>query len=694
MSIKFASVDASVSTTLSADNIYFSNKSGFPNTSTGYVTLASLGMTATQTSADTVTITLPDGIDFSWGYFYAFAGAPSISSEYTVISTYTSDVYTTASSTTAAGYKFQSTGGTGFVPMITSSDKILNTSEPIDDVTSWLLNGVTATDVEDGDLSSSVTIQSDGGFSDAWEAKTPGTYTITYTVTDSDGNTTTATSTVIIYSDITVHYVDVSGKTIKTDTAMNGTAGDTFTIDTADFSEGDYNYTYVSANPDTLTGTYGETNQLAEITLTYKWITASDYTMYVGDPEPTATDFKASATDKDGNVNEVSVDLTNADLTKAGTYTVTVTSADGQSKDVTLTVLANQQSITASDYTMYVGDPEPTVANFKASATDKDGNVSEVSVDLTNADLTKAGTYTVTVTSADGQSKEVTLTVLANQQSITASDYTMYVGDPEPTVANFKASATDKDGNVSEVSVDLTNADLTKAGTYTVTVTSADGQSKEVTLTVLANQQSITASDYTMYIGDPEPTVTNFKASATDKAGNASEVSVDLTNADLMKAGTYTVTVTSADGQNTNVKLIVLDIPVGNGTVTTRYVNENGDEIASARTQTGAIGNAYTTSAIDITGYVLDETHLPSNSLGIYTSDSIVVTYVYKKNTLSGTGGTVSPANPTTVNTTSTTSKTLPQTGEETSWSMVALGAVILGFVAYFGMKRRKNSCK
>uniref|UniRef100_UPI00403F472D leucine-rich repeat domain-containing protein n=1 Tax=Lacticaseibacillus paracasei TaxID=1597 RepID=UPI00403F472D len=51
-----------------------------------------------------------------------------------------------------------------------------------------------------------------------------------------------------------------------------------------------------------------------------------------------------------------------------------------------------------------------------------------------------------------------------NKQSISASDYTTYVGAVKPTATDFKASATDKDGNDSSVTVDLSKADLTKAG--------------------------------------------------------------------------------------------------------------------------------------------------------------------------------------------------------------------------------------
>ncbi|MGV0167000.1 LPXTG cell wall anchor domain-containing protein, partial [Furfurilactobacillus sp. WILCCON 0119] len=70
----------------------------------------------------------------------------------------------------------------------------------------------------------------------------------------------------------------------------------------------------------------------------------------------------------------------------------------------------------------------------------------------------------VTLTTTDGQSKTVKLTVLANQKSIDGHDYMMHVGDATPTVDNFGGQATDIDGKVEAVSVDLSGADVTKAG--------------------------------------------------------------------------------------------------------------------------------------------------------------------------------------------------------------------------------------
>lgn len=71
-----------------------------------------------------------------------------------------------------------------------------------------------------------------------------------------------------------------------------------------------------------------------------------------------------------------------------------------------------------------------------------------------------------------------------NKQSITGTDFTTHIGSKIPNATDFKASATDKDGNSEPVSVDLSKADLLKTGTYHVILTTADGQSKTVFLIV------------------------------------------------------------------------------------------------------------------------------------------------------------------------------------------------------------------
>ena len=70
--------------------------------------------------------------------------------------------------------------------------------------------------------------------------------------------------------------------------------------------------------------------------------------------------------------------------------------------------------------------------------------------------------------------------------------------------------------------------------------------------------------------------------------------------------------------------------PVTKGTVNVKYVDEDGNEIATSKTMTGNVGDSYTTSAVSVSGYTLKTT--PSNASGTYKSGTTTVTYVYSKN--------------------------------------------------------------
>lgn len=74
---------------------------------------------------------------------------------------------------------------------------------------------------------------------------------------------------------------------------------------------------------------------------------------------------------------------------------------------------------------------------------------------------------------------------------------------------------------------------------------------------IVGGQGQITGSDFSMYVGDRIPTVSDFKGFATDTTGSESIVTLDLSKVDLTKPGIYDVTLLSADGQTKIVKLTV-----------------------------------------------------------------------------------------------------------------------------------------
>lgn len=84
------------------------------------------------------------------------------------------------------------------------------------------MTGISATDKEDGDMTSKVVVN-DGGFNN----KKSGEYTIEYSVTDSDGNTTTKERKILVYSkseyisNMEWESAESGWKTVKKDAAVN-----------------------------------------------------------------------------------------------------------------------------------------------------------------------------------------------------------------------------------------------------------------------------------------------------------------------------------------------------------------------------------------------------------------------------------------------------------------------------------------
>ena len=69
--------------------------------------------------------------------------------------------------------------------------------------------------------------------------------------------------------------------------------------------------------------------------------------------------------------------------------------------------------------------------------------------------------------------------------------------------------------------------------------------------------------------------------------------------------------------------------PVQTGTVTAKYLNDQGNELAESESFTGNVGTTYTTSPKDIEGWTLTE--MPSNATGLFTLEPISVEYRYER---------------------------------------------------------------
>jgi len=232
---------------------------------------------------------------------------------------------------------------------------------------------------------------------------------------------------------VTVHYVDTTGKVLAAERQLTGKLGDAYQATALTFDH--YQLKRIYGAPQ---GQFTATAQ----TVTYEYqyqsqasLVGQDYTMTVGDVRPTAGEFQARATDDEGSVIPVVVDLSHANLTAAGDYQVTLTAAT-QVKTVTLHILANQQQFAASDYTMDLGAARPTVADFKGQATNKAGQQVAIQLDLSQVDFSQAGRYNVILSVADGRTKNV-------QLILRAVTPTVPVDPTDPTIPTTPVEPTD-----------------------------------------------------------------------------------------------------------------------------------------------------------------------------------------------------------------------------------------------------------
>ena len=364
-----------------------------------------------------------------------------------------------------------------------------------------------------------------------------GTYIITYTATDGT-NQATATRTVNVV-DTTAPIITLTGANPQT-------------------IESGADYTELGATTDDGSDVSIDSSAYRNVVGTY----IITYTATDGTNQATAT-RTVNVVDTTAPVAPVITPPTT--LTNENTITITGTTVEGSTVTLTQNNIALTPTIiTSSDGTWSVDVTLIQGANtFTATATDQAGNISDVSnsvtVTLDNAapvapvitpptTLTNENTITITGTTVEGS----TVTLTQNDNVLTStvtidSDGTWSVDVTLIQGANtFTATATDQAGNISDVSnsvtVTLDNTapvapvitpptTLTNENTITITGTTVEGSTvtltqndNVLTSTVTIDSDGTWSVDVTLIQG-----ANTFTATATDQAGNISDVSNSVT---------------------------------------------------------------------------------------------------------------------------------------------------------------------
>ena len=595
----------------------------------------------------TVTITEPTELDVNYEnsdvscYGFSDAVASAFASGGTAPYTYVwSDGQTGENATNlAAGtYTVTVTDANGCVDSatvtITQPDQLLGNISSTD-VSCYGLSDGTASIMVLGGTTPYTYLWSDGQTTATATGLSAGLYTVD--VTDYNGCTLTKTVTVGEPAALTetTTSTDVSCYAGSDGTATISVAGGTMpytylwsdgqTSATAvGLTAGTYSVTVTDANGCTISGsaTINEPTALAETT------TSTDVSCYGGN-DGTATISVSGGTApysylwSDGQTTATATGLV------AGTYTVTVTDANGCTISGSATInepTALAETTTSTDVSCYGGNDGTATISVSGGTMPYSYLWSDGQTTATATGLA-AGTYTVTVTDANGCtiSGSATINEPAALTEVTTSTNVSCYGGSDGT-ATITVS-----GGTMPYSYMWSNQETTasisglSAGTYTVTVTDANGCTISQTVTITepaALAETTTSTDVSCYGGNDGTATITVSGGTMPYSYMWSDGQTSATATGLA-AGTYTVTITDANGctisgsatineptalaettTSTDVSCYggndgTATISVSGGTAPYSYLWSDGQTSATA---TGLVAGTYTVTVTDANG--------------------------------------------------------------------------------------------
>ncbi len=273
-------------------------------------------------------------------------------------------------------------------------------------------------------------------------------------------------------------------------------------------------------------------------------------------------------------------------------------------------ILINRASATIPDqsYT-YTGDPlEPEVTVILNETQLTKGTDYEVAYS-NNTDVgVEPATVTVTGKGDYAGKKELTFTIEKAVQTITASDLTL----PYPESGKIMVSG--NQGQLSYMSSDISVAEVDtsgnvvakKVGTATITITAAETKNykkteKEITVTVVKGNQTITASDLSL---------TYLETGTIIVSGNVGDLTYESYNTNI--ATVYTNGKVTAMGAG-DTKILITALETENYKKTTKEITVNVAKAAQSITASDLSLTYPKTGTIKVSGNVGDLTYKSAN---------------------------------------------------------------------------------
>lgn len=361
------------------------------------------------------------------------------------------------------------------------------------------LDGVTAIDIVDGDVTNSIIVDD----SDV-DLTTPGTYLVIYIVSDTSGNGIQRLISIIVEdrtppeifgaNDLTYYIGDTEPNYLQGITATDNLDGDITNLVTVDdtsvdlFLPGSYTLTY------SVTDTSGNDTQLSVSIMVIddglpEILGTEDLIYNIGDSIPDYLNGVSATDNADGDITDlIIVDDSNVNLTLLGTYSLTysVTDIAGNESQVTVSVTVVDNTppeiLGTSDIIYYLGDDEPDYLSGISAIDNLYGNVTYlIVVDDSNVVLTAIGNYTLTysITDLSGNTNQISVSIFVEDGTRPiisgTNDLIYYLGDTEPDYLDGVSAMDNVDGNITDlIIVDDSDVDLSIVGVYDVIYTVSD----------------------------------------------------------------------------------------------------------------------------------------------------------------------------------------------------------------------------
>ncbi len=515
----------------------------------------------------------------------------------------------------------------------------------------YVETNATATDPEDGDLSSSIAIDSSGV-----DTSTVGTYIVMYTVTDSDGNTAIKTRTVLVtagnppvitllganpqtilkgspYVELGATATDIEDGDITASIITDSSSVNTSAVGTYYVT---YTITDSAGNTDVKTRTV---NVVSGNSPVITLLGANPQTIEVGSPY---SELGATATDvEDGDLTgSIIIDSSAVNTSTLGSYTVTYTVSDSSGNTDIKSRTVNVVDTTSPVITLSGANPQIVVKDslyteLGATATDNyDGNITgSIIIDSSAVNTSVAGTYSVTYTVNDSSGntdiETRTVNVITGSSPVItllgANPQTIEAGSP---YSELGATATDvEDGDLTaSIVIDSSSVNTSTLGSYTVTydVTDSHGLTDHKERTV--NIVDTTLPVITLNGDNPQSVAKNYSyveagATCTDNYdGNITGSIIISGSVNTAVIGSYTITYSCTDSSaNTDVENRTVNVVAGSSPVIT---------LTGANPQTIQYGSPYVelgSTATDVedgdltASIIIDSSAVNTSVVGTYS---------------------------------------------------------------------------